>query len=163
MTSSNASAAAPRRQLEPTHPCIRCGREGVPADAGLCELCNPLDLSQPSATQMHGIAALGIIVFIVILAVAGRAVISGTGPFGGSVVDVESTTGGLAVTVDVSNEGARAGSITCYVSQSPAVFGGQKEQVQVPLVEPGSTVRVTATVTRFGSEPVGLAVECPTP
>jgi hypothetical protein len=157
------AAAAPRRTLEPTHPCIRCGREGVPADAGLCELCNPLELSQPSATQMHGIAALGIIVFIVVLAVAGRAVIAGTGPFGGSIVSVTPTTGGLAVTIDVLNEGSRPASTTCFVSESPAVFGGPKQQVQVPLVQPGATVRFTATVTRFGAEPIGLAVQCPTP
>jgi hypothetical protein len=163
MTSSNASAAAPRRTLEPTHPCIRCGREGVPADAGLCELCNPLELSQPSATQMHGIAAVGILLFIVILAVAGRAVLAGTGPFATSVVNVASVADGLAVTIDVSNEGSRAASTTCYVGESPAPFGGSKQPVQAPLVEPGATVRFTATVTRFGSEPIGLAVDCPAP
>jgi hypothetical protein len=163
MTSNRSALPAPRRTLEPTHPCIRCGREGVPADAGLCELCNPLELSQPSATQMHGIAALGIIVFIVVLAVAGRAVIAGTGPFDGSVVSVSPTTGGLTVTIDVSNEGSRAASTTCFVSESPAVFGGAKQQVQAPLLQPGATVRFTATVTRFGTEPIGLAVECPTP
>jgi hypothetical protein len=163
MTSSNASAGAPRRTLEPTHRCIRCGREGVPADAGLCEFCNPLELSQPAATQMHGIAALGILVFVVVLAVAGRSVLAGTGPFGGSIVDVAATTGGLAVTIDVTNEGSRAASTTCYLSESPARFGGSKQQVQAPLVQPGATVRFTATVTRFGSEPIGLAVDCPTP
>jgi len=157
------AAAAPRRTLEPTHRCIRCGREGVPADAGLCELCNPLELSQPSATQMHGIAALGILVFIVVLAVAGRAVIAGTGPFGGSVIGVAPTTGGLAVTIDVTNGGATAASTTCYVSESPSRFGGAKQQVQAPLVQPGATVRFTATVTRFGADPIGLAVDCPTP
>jgi hypothetical protein len=157
------AAAAPRRQLEPTHPCIRCGREGVPADAGLCELCNPLELSQPSATQMHGIAALGILVFIVILAVAGRAVLAGTGPFESSVVDIAPVSGGLAVTIDVLNEGSRAASTTCFVSESPAKFGGSKQAVQAPLVAPGGTVRFTTTVTQFGAEPVGLAVDCPAP
>ena len=90
MTSANPPipAPAPRREIEPTHPCIRCGREGVPADAGLCELCNPLELSQPAATQMHGIAALGILLFIVVLFVVGRAVMSGAGPFTGRVAGV---------------------------------------------------------------------------
>lgn len=163
MSPSNAAAPPVRRELEPTHPCIRCGREGVPADAGLCEQCNPLELSQPSATQMHGIAAVGIVLFIVVLAVAGRAVLAGAGPFGSSVVGVAPTTGGLAVTLDVSNQGASAASITCYVSESPAPFGGARQSVQAPLIAPGSTVRFTATVTRFGTEPVGLAVECPGP
>lgn len=156
------TAAPPvRRELEPTHPCIRCGREGVPADAGLCEQCNPLELSQPAATQMHGIAAVGILAFVIVLAVAGRAVLAGAGPFGGSVVRVEPTAGGLAVTIDVSNQGSNAASTTCYVSESPARFGGFKQGVQAPLVAPGATVRFTATVTRFGTEPIGLAVDCP--
>jgi hypothetical protein len=163
MTSNRSALPAPRRTLEPTHACIRCGREGVPADAGLCELYNPLELSQPSATQMHGIAALGILVFIVILAVAGRAILAGTGPFESSVVDVSPATGGLAVTIEVFNEGSTAGSTTCYVSESPARFGGSKQAVQAPLVAPGGTVRFTATVTQFGGEPVGLAVDCPPP
>ena len=112
---------------------------------------------------MHGIAALGILVFVVVLAVGGRAIIADTGPFGGAIVGVAPTTGGLAVTVDVTNEGNRAASITCYLSESPAPFGGSKQQVQSPLVQPGATVRFTATVTRFGPEPIGLAVDCPTP
>jgi hypothetical protein len=163
MTSNRSALPAPRRTLEPTHPCIRCGREGVPADAGLCEQCNPLELSQPSATQMHGIAALGIIVFVVVLAVAGRAIVSGAGPFTGSVVAVTPASGGLAVTLEVANEGSRAAAATCYVSESPARFGGQKEAVQLPLVQPGETVRVDATLRRFGEVPVGLAIECPSP
>ena len=61
---------------EPTHPCIRCGRPGVGVDAALCEECNPLELAQPSATQVHGIAALGIIAFVVVLAVLGLALVA---------------------------------------------------------------------------------------
>ncbi len=163
MTASSASAAAPRRDPEPTHPCIRCGREGVPADAGLCEQCNPLELSQPSATQMHGIAALGIIVFVVILAVAGRAVIAGTGPFGGTVVGVSPADGGLSVTIRVTNEGTRAAATTCYVSESGDRIGGTTVAVQAPLVLPASSVEFTTVVTRFGSLPIDLAVECPSP
>jgi hypothetical protein len=163
MTPSNAAAPPVRRELEPTHPCIRCGREGVPADAGLCELCNPLELSQPSATQMHGIAAVGIVLFIVVLAVAGRAILAGTGPFGSAISGVAPTTGGLAVTIDVSNQGSSSASTTCYVSESPARFGGARQSVQAPLIAPGATVRFTATITRFGTEPVGLAVDCPSP
>src|SRR5512143_105234 len=114
MTPTQAPLAA-RRELEPTHPCIRCGREGVPADAGLCELCNPLELSQPSATQMHGIAAVGIIAFIVVLAVAGRAMLSGTGPFEGQVGAVAAAPAeeGLSVTLRVANKGSKAAATTC--------------------------------------------------
>ena len=157
------TAAAPGRPIEPTHPCIRCGREGVPADAGLCELCNPLELSQPSATQMHGIAAVGIIAFVIVLAVAGRAVIAGTGPFAGSVSSVAVGVGGLAVTIDVTNQGSRAAATTCFVTEAPERVGAPKETVQAPLVQPNSTVRFTANVVRFGTVPRDLRVDCATP
>jgi hypothetical protein len=163
VTSSNASAAAPRRQLEPTHPCIRCGREGVPADAGLCELCNPLELSQPSATQMHGIAAVGIIAFVVILAVAGRAALAGTGPFGGQVVGIYAANDGLAVTIVVTNEGSKAAATTCRVSERPARIGGPAQIVQTPLVPPNTSLEFTTVVTRFGSSVVDLTADCQSP
>jgi hypothetical protein len=163
MTPSTASAAAPRRGLEPTHPCIRCGREGVPGDAGLCEYCNPLELSQPSATQMHGIAAVGILVFIGILAVAGRAVIAGTGPFNARVVATQTMAGGLQVTLAVSNEGDKAAATTCRVSETPPRIGAPTEVVQTPLIQPGRTVQFNAQVTRLGSEPIALAADCQSP
>ena len=163
MTSSNASAAAPRRQLEPTHPCIRCGREGVPADAGLCELCNPLELSQPSATQMHGIAAAGILAFVLVLALAGRAVLSGTGPFTGQVVGTLATTSGLQVTLAVTNEGEKAASTTCLVQEQPARIGAPSEIVQTPLIQPGRTVQFTSVVTKLGTEAISLAADCQSP
>ena len=163
MTSSRSALPAPPGTAEPTHPCIRCGRAGVPADAGLCEQCNPLELSQPSATQMHGIAAVGIIAFIVVLAVGGRAMLAGTGPFAGSVIAVTPAVGGLAVTLEVANQGSRAASTTCYLTQSPAPIGGPRQSVQSPLVQPGTTIQLTTTTTRFGAEPIPLAIECPSP
>jgi hypothetical protein len=162
MTPTTAAPAV-RRQLEPTHRCIRCGREGVPADAGLCELCNPLELSQPSATQMHGIAAVGIIAFIVILAVAGRAALAGTGPFNGQLRDIAPAADGLVVTIAVSNEGEKAASTTCAVIQQPASAGALRQVVQTPLVQPGQTLEFDTVVTRFGTAVVGLAIDCSSP
>lgn len=159
----SADAPPVRRRLEPTHPCIRCGREGVPADAGLCELCNPLDLSQPSATQMHGIAAVGIIAFIVLLAVAGRAALSGTGPFIGEVRAVAPAAGGLSVTIDIVNQGTKAAATTCAISPDPRAAGSSTEVVQTPQVQPGATVEFTTVVSKFGSTVVALAVDCQSP
>ena len=150
------------RQLEPTHPCIRCGREGVPADAGLCETCNPLELSQPSATQMHGIAALGIIVFIAVLAVAGRVALAGTGPFTGQVTAVDAADGGLLVTLVVENKGTNGAATTCRLAQTPPVFGGPSQGVQSPLVRPGSSVTFTTLVTKLGTTPMALVADCGT-
>ena len=155
-----ASAPAVRRHLEPTHPCIRCGREGVPADAGLCELCNPLELSQPSATQMHGIAAVGILAFIAVLAVLARVVLAGTGPFAGQVTGVEAAGGGLLITLSVANEGANASATTCTIREVTKRLGSSAESVQLPRIGPGETVSVTALVTRFGTVPVALSAAC---
>lgn len=154
---------AVRRELEPTHSCIRCGRSGVPADAGLCELCNPLELSQPSATQMHGIAAVGIIAFIFVLAVAGRAALAGTGPFVGVVAAVAVAPEGLTVTMTVTNKGSKATATTCAVAETPARLGAPTQVVQTPLVQPGATVQFTALVTKFGTTPIPLAADCSSP
>jgi hypothetical protein len=157
------AAPAIRRELEPTHRCIRCGREGVPADAGLCELCNPLELAQPSATQMHGIAAVGIIAFIGILAVLGRAALSGTGPFTGQIGAIAGTGDGLSVVITVTNEGKKAASTTCSVAESPARVGAPIQVVQTPLIQPGAKVQFTAVVTKLGSAPIPLAADCSSP
>lgn len=155
-----APSSAVRRDLEPTHPCIRCGREGVPADAGLCDECNPLELAQPSATQMHGIAVFGIIAFIVVAAVLGRAFLAGSGPFSGSVGDVITAPDGLAVTLTVTNQGARDTATTCEIEESPSKPGRPSQVVQTPLIRAGETVTFTATVTKFGMQPVALAANC---
>ena len=162
MTPTQAPLAV-RRELEPTHPCIRCGRPGVPADAGLCELCNPLELAQPSATQMHGIAAVGIIAFIVVLAVAGRAALAGTGPFVGVVGAVAAAPEGLMVTMTVTNKGSKATATTCAVAETPARLGGPTQVVQTPLIQPDATVQFTALVTRLGTTPIALAADCSSP
>jgi hypothetical protein len=162
MTPTQAPLAA-RRELEPTHPCIRCGREGVPADAGLCEQCNPLELSQPSATQMHGIAAAGIIAFIVVLAVAGRAALSGTGPFAGQVGAVAAAADGLSVTLRVTNQGSKAAATTCEIAETPARVGGATQVVQTPLIQPGATLEFTRVVTKLGTVPLALAATCQAP
>lgn len=154
-------ATAPvRRDLEPTHPCIRCGRLGVPADSGLCELCNPLELAQPSATQMHGIAAVGILAFIAILAVLARVALVGTGPFSGQVTGVVAASGGLAVTLAVSNEGSNASATTCRISEATPRFDSTPETVQTPRIGAGETITLTTQVSRFGAEPVDLVVAC---
>jgi hypothetical protein len=150
---------AVRRELEPTHPCIRCGREGVPAENGLCELCNPLELSQPSATQMHGIAAVGIIAFVILMAVVGRAALAGTGPFAGQVGAVAVAPDGLAD--DHSRERGWATATTLRHQETPS--RPPTQVVQTPLVEAGASVEFTTVVTKFGSTPVALAADCTAP
>ena len=160
---SASRPVAARRELEPTHPCIRCGREGVPMDSGLCELCNPLELKQPSATQMHGIAAVGIIAFIFVLAVLGRVALTGTGPFEGRLVGVFPVPGGLAVTISLTNLGGKAAATTCLVSESPNRAGRPTQVVQSPLVPAHSVREFTVVVDKLGTTVIDLAASCTSP
>jgi len=132
-------------------------------DAGLCELCNPLELSQPSATQMHGIAAVGIIAFIAVLAVLGRVSVSGTGPFGAGVTSVTAVTGGLEVTLAITNDGANDAATSCAIRDATRGAGSIPAMVQVPLIRAGQTLTWRTTVTKFGTEPIALAVSCQSP
>jgi hypothetical protein len=148
---------------DPTHACIRCGRPNVPVDRALCEQCNPLELAQPSATQVHGIAALGIIIGIVVLAVLGRAALAGAGPFTGTVEGAVPATGGLAVTLVVTNEGTKTATTTCRVVEASRPVGGAGELIQTPSIAGGSSARFTVTVTKLGTTPVSLAADCQSP
>jgi predicted nucleic acid-binding Zn ribbon protein len=163
MAHSSAPAAPLREAPEPTHACIRCGKPGLPPERALCEECNPLELAQPSATQLHGIAAFGIIVFVAILAVLGRWTLSGTGPFVGSVTGVSATATGLAVTVMVENQGKKAGATTCRIVAAGNPVGGQGELVQTPLIQPASSVQFTSVITKLGTDPVALDADCQSP
>jgi hypothetical protein len=146
---------------EPTHACIRCGKPGVAAELALCELCNPLELAQPSATQVHGIAALGIVAFVVVLAVLGRAALAGTGPFTGTINGVAPSADGLVVTLTISNGGTKSAATTCRLILEGNPTGGTGELVQTPVVPAGSSVRFTTTATMFGTAPIPLAADCP--
>jgi hypothetical protein len=159
-----AAAPAPAAPpIEPTHPCVRCGRLGVPAENGLCEECNPLELAQPSATQVHGIAALGIVAFVVVLAVLGRFALAGTGPFTGSVVRVDRAADGLAVTLTVRNEGSKDAATTCSLVRDTRPVGGPSELIQTPRILAHADVTFTSTVARFGTAPIGLVADCQSP
>jgi hypothetical protein len=160
---AQSPVAAPRLEApEPTHACIRCGRPGLPPEKALCEDCNPLELSQPSATQVHGIAAAGILLFVVILAVVGRWALSGTGPFVGSVLGVSPQGQGLVVTLAVENKGRKAGATTCrIVEQADATSVG--ELVPTPVIQPGTSSTFTQVLTKLGTEPVTLVADCQSP
>ena len=147
---------------ELTHPCVRCGAP-VPLDVGLCERCNPLGLRDSSASQVHGIAIAGVAAAVIILAIVGRLAISGVGPFDGSVVSAATDNGGLAITLQVTNTGTRAGQTTCRVLDPADRNGGRGGLVLSPSVEPGQTVTFTKHVDELGSTVRSLSVECSHP
>jgi hypothetical protein len=161
--SGTAAAPLPAPSPEPTHSCIRCGRPGLPPDAGLCEQCNPLELAQPSATQVHGIAVVGILAFVFVLAVLARIALAGTGPFNGTVQGVGATADGLSITLVVHNAGTKAGATTCQIHSDSSPVGHQGDLVQTPSIPAGQDLVFTATVRNLGTTPVGLVADCQSP
>ena len=145
-----------------THPCVRCGR-AVPLHVALCEECNPLGLSDPAASQAHGIAVLGIVLFVVFLAVVAKVSLSGLGPFSGAVVNAVPSDGGLTLTIEVSNAGSRDGQTNCVLRDPSRPVGGQVVRIQTPVIPSGGSVTFDRDVSEFGSVPVRLDVHCTSP
>ncbi len=146
----------------PTHGCVRCGRP-VGLEVALCEDCNPLGLKQPASTQVHAIAAGGIVLFVLFLAVVGRLALAGIGPFSGEVRGVKVATGGLEVTVAVTNAGSTASATTCRVMEASRPVGGPGQLLQTPNIQPGQTLEFSAPVSVFGNQLQELAVDCQSP
>ena len=147
---------------EPTHGCVRCGRP-IPIHEALCEDCNPLGLKQPAATQVHAIAAGGIVLFVLILAVLGRGALQGIGPFSGQIRGVTAVAAGLEVRLAVTNKGTNGSATTCRVIGADREVGGPAQLVQTPNVPAGQTIEFTAAVSAFGDQPLDLAVDCQSP
>lgn len=160
MTAQPSAARPP----EPTHPCLRCTRP-VALDVALCEFCNPLGLPQPASTQVHGTVFVAIVGAVLLLAVLGKVALSGIGPFSGRIVDVAAASGGLAVTLSVTNEGSSEGSATCRLYDPAMGSGVGPESVflTTPRIPPGETVAFLEEVTELGSSARQLAVACEGP
>lgn len=146
---------------EPTHPCARCGRPVGPG-IGLCEDCNPLGLRDVAAGQVHGSVFVAVLVAVAILAVLARLSIAGIGPFPASVDGVEAATGGLAITLTVTNQGS-TGQTTCRVGLAGDQGVGTAAFITTPRLDAGETRTFTRVVSAFGSEARELVVSCRTP
>ena len=157
MTTPSAGAAP--RPVPPTHACVRCGAQ-VDLDVSLCERCNPLGLQQPATSQVHGTVFVALMLAVVVLAVAGRAALSGIGPFRGEVRQVLPVEAGLAVTLAVQNDGSKSGISTCRLTETVNRGVGASAIVQSPEIAPGEQLEFTTTVTKFGTEATPLSVEC---
>jgi hypothetical protein len=162
MTPTPTTQAAPPRPAEQTHPCVRCGRP-VPLDVAMCEYCNPLGLSQPATTQVHGTVVVAVMVAVVLLALLGRLALSGVGPFQAKVAGVTPVPNGLTVTISLHNQGTRVGATTCRLTDAAKPGYGAVAVVQTPRIEAGQTRQFTTTVREFGTTPVSFSVECDSP
>ncbi len=153
---------APAAKPALTHPCARCGAP-VALDVGLCERCNPLGLRDSSSSQVHGIAIGGVALFIVFLAIVGRLILSGVGPFEASMAGAVTDGSGLAITLTVTNTGSAGGRTTCRVLDPADRTGSTGAFILSPQIEPGQTVTFTQTVTALGATERPLTVDCSSP
>jgi len=164
---SHVSATTPGGTAAPvptlTHGCVRCGAE-CPIDVALCEDCNPLGLEQPAATQVHGTVFLAVGIAVVVLAVLGRVALNGIGPFDARVTGVVPASGGLAITLAVTNQGKGNGATTCRVfdQQNPAL-GPTDAFITTPRIAAGQTVDVPMLVSSLGTAVRPLGVTCQGP
>jgi hypothetical protein len=145
-----------------THACVRCGAP-VAIDVGLCERCNPLGLRDSASSQMHGIAIGGVVLFVVVMAIAARFVLAGVGPFDGAVAGVVPDGDGLAVTLSVTNNGSRGGQTTCRVTDPADRTGNLGGFMLSPQVEPGGSITFTQRLTALGATVRPLVAECSSP
>jgi predicted nucleic acid-binding Zn ribbon protein len=155
-----ASPTLADRSASLTHGCVRCGAP-IPLTEAMCERCNPLGLRQPSASQAHGTALIGVAVAIVVLAVLARVLTVGIGPFPATVRSVAADPSGLRVTIDVMNQGTTTSATSCVIDDAGVRgIGPGTVIVQSPNVPPGQHVTFDATVTTLGSQPKALIVTC---
>ena len=157
-----STAAAPDGAPELTHACVRCGAP-VAIDVGLCERCNPLGLRDSSASQVHGIAIGGVVLFVVVMAIVARVALAGIGPFEGAVAGVVPDGDGLAVTLSVTNRGTSPGQTTCRVTDPADRTGNTGGFMLSPQIDPGETIAFTQRLTALGTTVRPLLAECSSP
>ncbi len=157
-----APKTAPGVKPELTHPCARCGAP-VPIDAGLCERCNPLGLRDVSSSQVHGIAIAGVFLFVVVLAVAAKFALAGIGPFEAAIAPPVADTGGLTLTLTVTNKGSSTGQSTCQVTDPADRTGNPGAFILTPKIDGGETRTFSQHVTVLGSAVRPLEIECSGP
>ena len=103
------------------------------------------------------------VVLIVILALIGRLILTGVGPFDARIANVAATSSGLELTLTVTNHGSRGGATTCRVHDTSILGDNTSAFVLSPQINPGATVTFMRQTQVLGTEIRTLAVECATP
>ena len=116
-----------------------------------------------ASTQVHGVAFVGVVIAVVALALVGRMLIAGVGPFSSHVEEIAASADGLAVTLTVTNQGRTAGHTTCRLTDPLDRSGLGAGFVLSPEIQPGQTRTFTKHVAGLGSTVRDLDVECSAP
>ena len=141
--------------------CIKCGRP-VSRDVSVCDICNRAGMATPSASQYHGTIAVAIIVGVIALGFAASLSVRGMGPFRGEVVGVSGpAAGGVEVSVEVLNEGTRAGRANCRLIAVDAT--GRRlgtSNALSPSVDGGGVVVFSQQIDGVTVRPESVSVDC---
>jgi hypothetical protein len=136
--------------VAPHDTCIRCGRP-TPLGVALCEQDNPGHIKGPSATQVHGTIAVGVIAgfigFILLLTLTTR----GAGQFDAGVTGTAmQADGALELVLSVTNTGTQASAASCRV-----MLGGMPNANDIVFFSQPIPAGQTRTFTRTLSLPAG--------
>ena len=103
----------------------------------------------PATTQSHGTILLGVLIGFVLLFGLLRWSISGVGPFAVQIVDSTSTGRTLTLTLEITNEGDRAGRANCRIPLADArdVVQPPKNVLTEVEIKPGQTYTQVVTLT----------------
>ena len=123
---SGPSPSAATIAVQPHDTCVRCGRP-TPLGVALCELDNPARIKGPSATQVHGTIAVGVVSgFILLFVLLARVTTPAAG--GGLVATIPGYSsradGTTEVIVRVTNNSAAAAAVSCRVQRGGSVGAG---------------------------------------
>jgi len=105
---------------------------------------------------------IAVLVAVALLAIAARLTVAGVGPFPATLDRVDAASGGLAITLTVTNDGA-AGQTTCRVGIAGDTGVGTAAFITTPRLGSHETRTFTAFVTSLGAQPRDLSVSCRTP
>jgi len=129
---------------QPHDTCVRCGRP-TPLGVALCDDDNPGKISGPSATQVHGTIALGLIAgFLLLFMLLSR--VTTPAAAGDLAASIPSTIaladGSTQLVVRVANNSSGAAAANCRVQRGGSVGAGDIEffTEQIP---PGETREYT--------------------
>ena len=141
--------------------CYKCGRSIGP-DQTICDICNRAGMATPSATQYHGTIVVAIVLAVAAMAIWASLSLRGIGPFSAEVISVRAAPpDGVAVTVQVTNQGSKAGRVKCLLTARDAGGAVLRTRSTVsPAVAGGSSVRFEERIPGLPDPPATVTVAC---
>jgi hypothetical protein len=141
--------------------CLKCGRPIDPEET-MCEICNRAGMTSPAATQMHGTVAVAIIGAVVGMGLVAGLLVGGVGPFSASVTIVDAVAeAAVVVTVEVANDGSRAGRARCELTAIDDTGSPVARTVALsPTVPPGQSIPFDAQIPGVTVDPARVVVRC---